>query len=168
MKRAYPIPVVIIVLAMLFFTDLPLSSCTKTQTVTVRDTVSVKVQDTITVAPKPTIASLLTGIYWETDSAFSNYTGPGTGALVYVRGGSGNSMNLDNYFYTWTTNGFVWAVENGTYFQFDWNFVNGDSNLIKAYNPSLTDYSRILSISSSKLVLYDSTGRYYDALIPVP
>jgi hypothetical protein len=170
MRATYPIPVVIIVLAILFFADFNLSSCTKTKTntVTVYDTTVVVVKDTITVAPKPSVLSLLTGTYWETDSALGNYTGPGTGVLVYARGASNNTLNVSNYYYTWATNGIEWAVENGTYYQFQWSIVNGDSSLLKMSTSSFTDYARILSASSTKVIIYDSSSSYLNTLIPVP
>lgn len=160
MRNAYRLPLVIIAVVAIFFSNLSLTSCTKKETVTV--------QDTVTVAAKPTTVSLLAGTYWEMDSAISNYTKPGTGTLVYVRGGSGNTLNLDNNFYTWTSNGVEVAVENGTYYQFQWNFVNDDSSLLKIYSNTITDYARIISISSTRYVEYDSTGSFYDVLIPAP
>lgn len=160
MKKTRPILALGIALVVLLFTGLSLSSCTKTNKVTVTDTV--------TVSPTPTPLSLLTGTNWETDSAYSNYTAAGTGTLVYTRGGSGNSINLDNNFYTWTKNGIEYAVENGTYYQFQWNIVNGDSTLLKMSSSTITDYARIIRASSTKIAIYDSTAKYLDVLVPAP
>ncbi|HLI94273.1 MAG TPA: hypothetical protein VKU83_11705, partial [Puia sp.] len=168
MTKAHPIPVVIIALVVLLFADFHLSSCTKTNTKTVYDTTVVTVKDTIIVAPTPSKLSLLVGRDWEMDSAYSNYTGPGTGTLVYARGGTSNSQNLDNYSYTWANNGIEWALENGTYYQFPWTIVNGDSTLLKMTVGANLDYARILYVSSTRADIYDSTASYLDVAIPVP
>ncbi|HWB91816.1 MAG TPA: hypothetical protein VG605_08195 [Puia sp.] len=160
MKKTTPILAIGIALLVFFLANFSLSSCTKTNTVTVTDTV--------TVTPTPSKLSLLIGTNWETDSAYSNYTTTGTGTLVYVRGRSGNTVNLDNNFYTWTTNGTQYAVENGTYYQFSWSIVNGDSTLLKMSSSTITDYARILKASSSKITFYDSTAKYLDVLVPAP
>jgi hypothetical protein len=98
-----------------------LSSCTKTDTntVTVRDTTFITVNDTTvvkdTVTAAPSTLSLLTGKQWEIDSVYINYTGTGTGILAYARGAAGNLENLDDYFATFTIDGYLWQQENSTY-----------------------------------------------------
>ncbi|HEV2354219.1 MAG TPA: hypothetical protein VGR89_08250 [Puia sp.] len=151
MKKACFLPALAIGLSFIAF---GLTSCTKT------------VHDTVQTAPS--IESLLTGTDWEMDSTYNNYTGPGTGTLAYVRGGSGNTMNMDGYYYTWTKNGFIWRVQNGTYYQWRWNFKDGDSSLLVTQTPWGTNYSRILTISSTRFTEYDSTGGFYDVMIPRP
>ena len=151
----------------LLFTTLNLSSCTKTNTntVTVHDTTVV----TDTVIPAPTILSLLTGKQWELDTVYWSYTGPGTGTLVYTRGGSNNVEDLDAYYTTYTAQGDFWCVENGTYYTAQWIFLNSDSASYKEVSPGFgTVYARILALGATNLKVYDSTNSALDIEILAP
>lgn len=139
-----------------------LSSCTKTNTRTVTKT------DTVTVTAPPSRLSLLTGKEWELDTVYWSYTGPGTGSVVYIRGGANNSQNLDNFYSTFTANGDWWAVENGTYFLGKWNFTDSDSTMIKTVVGATTEYDRFLSLTATKYVLYDSAAQVLDVTIVAP
>jgi hypothetical protein len=171
MKKSTPLLTVVALCMFLALANVHLTSCTKTDTVT--DTTVLTIHDTTivkdTVRPGPSTLSLLTGKQWEVDSVFDNYTGPGTGTLVYVRGGSGNLINLDSYFTTFTIDGDLWQVEGGTYFLSKWNFVNTDSALYKVVSPVYgTDYGRILNLSADTLNVYDSTAHARDVEILAP
>ena len=151
-----------------------LSSCTKsnTKTVTDYDTVTIKdtVNDTVKVATAPSILSMLTGKQWEFDSVYDNYTGPGTGTVVYARGGASNAVNLDNYFGTFTIEGQYWQVANTTTYAIStWNFTSSDSNLLKIVSTTYgTDYFRIISLSANRFAVYDSVANALDIEIPAP
>jgi hypothetical protein len=175
MKKQIQILTVPGIFILLLLANFHLSSCTKTatNTITVRDTTITTVNDTTvvkdTVTTAPSTLSLLTGKQWETDSVYINYTGPGTGILVYARGASGNLENLDNYFATWTIDGFLWQQQNTTHYSSTWSFTNSDSTTFKIVSPVYgIDYNRIIKLGASNLTLYDSTIKALDVDILVP
>jgi hypothetical protein len=159
----------------LLFANVNLSSCTKTDTntITVRDTTVLTLHDTTvvkdTVTPAPSTLSLLTGKKWEIDSVYINYTGPGTGTLAYARGSSTNLENLDNYYATWTSDGYLWQLENSTYYSSTWSFINSDSTTYKIVSTVYgTDYGRILKLGAGNLTVYDSIAKALDVDIVTP
>jgi hypothetical protein len=181
MKAIKPLITIFVISTLPLLIDLNLSSCTKTdtRTVTVQDTTYLTARDTTvvndtlrsadTVGSAPSILSLLTGKQWEFDSVYVNSTGPGTGTLAYVRGGSSNAVDLDNEFYTWTSNGDFWFYQNSTYYLSQWSFWNGDSSNYKIVSTVLpTDYGRIIKLSATGLTIYDSTLKTLDIQIPTP
>ncbi len=175
MKRITSAPACIVISTLFFITYANLSSCTKTNTkiVTVQDTTILTVRDTTvikdTVTPDPSILSLITGKQWEYDSVFTNYTGPGTGTLAYVRDGSGNIENLDNFYSTYTAEGNLWFVENGVYYLSQWNFSSNDSSTFTIVSSTFgTDYCRIVNLSAAKFTIYDSTNKVLDIEIIAP
>jgi hypothetical protein len=132
------------VIMILLFSLLGSSSCTKTET------------KTITVTDN-SVLHLLTEKQWISDSVYSNYTGPNTGTLVYVRGGNNNTQDLTTVRVIFWKDGaqdFFW---NGAYSQFQWSFTGTDSANILIKNPS-NDYGRILKLNANYLTIYDSTG----------
>jgi hypothetical protein len=175
MKTSKPISRILVISIISFLLYFNLLSCTKTdtKTVTVQDTTYLTARDTTvvndTLRSTPSILSLLTGKQWEFDSAYINYTGPGTGVLAYVRGGSSNLVNLDNEYYTWTSNGDFWSFQNSTYYLSQWSFWNNDSSSYKIVSTVLpTDYGRIIKLSATSLTAYDSTLKTLDIQIPTP
>ena len=169
MRKSAPFLTVVTVFILLLLTNFHLTSCTKTDTVTLQDTTVVTVHDTTIVRPGPSTLSLLTGKQWELDSVFNNYTGPGTGTLVYVRGAPSNTHNFDSYFAAFTIDGDLWQIENGTYYLSKWNFVNSDSALYKVVSTTnVTAYGRILKLNATNLTVYDSTGNARDVEILAP
>ena len=169
MRRIITISTVPVIFAILLIANLNLSSCTKSNPVTVYDTTVVTVhdttivKDTITQTAGSSILSMLTGKQWEIDTVYWNYTGPGTGSLEYARGGTGNAEDLDNYYSTYTVDGFFWAMENSTYISGQWNFTNNDSSTILVNLSGIgADYSRIIKLTDSTYTVYDSTNSALD------
>jgi len=169
MKKTAALLTVPALCALLILSNLNLSSCTKSNPVTVHDTTVVTVRDTtivkdtITKTIGPSILSMLTGKQWEFDSAYTNYTGPGTGTLIYARGGSSNLQDLDNYYTTYTSDGYLWQVENGTYYSSTWSFINSDSTTYKVVSTVYgTAYGRITQLTDSTYTVYDSIAHALD------
>jgi hypothetical protein len=161
------------IFALLVIANLNLSSCTKSNPVTIHDTTVVTVHDTTivqdTITKAPSILSMFTGKQWELDTVYLNYTGPGTGTLVYTRGSSSNTENLDNYYATWTIDGYLWQVENGTYYSSTWSFINSDSSTYKVVSTVYgIDYGRITKLDASHLTVYDSIAKALDIEILAP
>jgi len=145
MKKLFPC---VTVITILWFSQLTFSSCSKTVTKTVTDTV------TKVVTP---ISSLLLGKQWIVDSLYVNYTASNPGTLAYVRGGSNNTQNLDNFIVImWPdlTQLFINGNSNSTY---TFAFQNSDSTQLLIHNPNV-DYARIVYLSEKYLTIYDSTN----------
>jgi hypothetical protein len=175
MKKLLTFSASCVIALILFTAQVSMSSCTK-DTVTT-DTVTKIVNDTTKILQTiaPTETSLLVEKQWEFDSVYSNYTGPGTGTLVYVRGASNNSIDFDTFWDEFWPDGTVEVFnENGSgeFADFTWGFSPTDTTLIiyPPFPPSRPNYSytRLLSIDSTHINYYDSTGvaRYW--LIPKP
>ncbi len=167
MKKPIALLAVPALYALLILSNLNLSSCTKSNPVTVRDTTYITVNDTTiikdTITTGPSILSMLTGKQWELDTVYWNYTGPGTGSLIYARGGTGNAEDFDSWYNTFTIDGFFWAVENSTYLSGQWNFINSESNTyVNNLSGYGADYARILKLTDSTMTVYDSTGTALD------
>ena len=139
-----------------------LPSCKKetvTNTVTVTDTVTVTVTDRSTIG-------LLTGKQWRPDTVYFNY--PASPNLVYVRGRSGNSANLDNYRFVFWRNGKEDAFNVGgvPYQASNYTFTNTDSTIL--FFPAVSIYQRILELSPNRARIFDSTGHTYNSWSLVP
>jgi hypothetical protein len=112
-----------------------LVSCTKTNTVvkTVVDTVTVIQKDTITIKDTTLTTPILTANSWKIQEIRGIL---GTTAVYYLRGGSGNTMNLDNEFITFSSNNTGVYTDNfGTPTTFTWNFTDAtNTKLIWNWN----------------------------------
>jgi hypothetical protein len=167
MKKPIALLTVPVICTLLILSNLNLSSCTKSNPVTIRDTTYTTVYDTTivkdTIRTGPSILSMLTGKQWEIDTVYWNYTGPGTGSLEYARGGATNVEDLDNWYSTYTVDGFFWAYENGTYLSGQWNFTNSDSSAFQVSLSGLgTSHVSIISLTDSTFTAFDSTGHALD------
>jgi hypothetical protein len=169
MKKIFTIATVPAIFALLVVANLNLISCTKTDTntVTVRDTTYTTVYDTTiikdTITTGPSILSMLTGKQWEFDTAYLNYTGPGTGSLVYVRGATNNVEDLDDVYTSYTADGFYWALQGTFYSSGQWHFTNNDSSTYVVNTATFgSDYVRIIKLTDSICWFYDSTGSALD------
>ena len=134
------------VVLILFVFQMPISSCTKTETKT--DTVIVKVTP---------ISSLLLGKQWIVDSLFQNYTGSNPGTRVYARGGTNNTQNLDDAIVVMWPDGGQLFFYNGIYYNYTYTFRNSDSTELLIHNPA-ADYARIVNLTNDHLTIYDSTN----------
>jgi|SRR5450631_189319 len=134
------------VVTILFVFQMPISSCTKTETVT--DTVLVKVTP---------ISSLLLGKQWIVDSLFQNYTGSNPGTRVYARGGTNNTQNLDDAIVVMWPDGGQLFFYNGIYYNYTYTFRNSDSTELLIHNPN-PDYARVVNLTNDHLTIYDSTN----------
>jgi hypothetical protein len=167
MKKILTIATVPAIFALLVAANLNLTSCTKSNPGTIRDTTYTTVYDTTivkdTITTGSSILSMLTGKQWEIDTAYVNYTGPGTGSLVYVRGAINNTEDLDNVYSSYTADGFYWALQGTFYSSGQWHFTNNDSSTYVVNTPSFgADYVRIIKLTDNICWLYDSTGNALD------
>ena len=173
MKKIVTIATVQAIFVLLVAANLNLTSCTKSNPVTIRDTTYTTVYDTTivkdttiikdTITPGPSILSMFTDKQWEFDSAYTNYTGPGTGTLVYARGATNNVEDLDDIHATFTADGFYWALQGTSYSSGQWNFTNNDSSTYVVNTPTFgADYLRIIKLTDSTFAAYDSTGHALD------
>jgi hypothetical protein len=168
MKRILSLGTSLLIGTTLFMTQVNMSSCKKDTTTVVHDTTTV-----LYIAP-PTITSLLIEKQWEFDSAYVNYTGPGTGTLTYARGASNNPVNLDSYWDEFWPDGSCYVFNEGgnnTYAEQPWGLSPTDSTLI-IYPPitgrAYISYTRLLKIDSTHINYYDSTGGNRYVLILKP
>jgi hypothetical protein len=142
--------------ALAFIVTIICLSCKKETT-----TVTVTTIDTVTVSDT-SIMGLLTGKQWKLDTAYSGYTTPGSGTLIYARGGSSNSINLDDLREIFWRDGQYDVFDNaGNYISSTWSFTGIDSSLIQTIG-SYTDYARVLKLDATHLNLYDSTNSTLD------
>jgi hypothetical protein len=167
MRKIITIATVPAIFTLLVVANLNLISCTKSNPVTIRDTTYTTVYDTTivkdTITTGPSILSMLTGKQWELDTAYLDYTSPGTGSLVYVRGATNNVEDLDNVHDTYTADGFYWALQGSFYSSGQWHFTNNDSSTYVVNTPTFgADYVRIIKLTDSTCWLYDSTGSALD------
>jgi len=146
----------------LFVSQLSFLSCTKTETktVTVTDTVTKTVTDTVMITNHIItypISNLLLGKQWIVDSLYQNYNASNPGTLVYVRGGTNNTQNLDNAIVIMWPDGGQLFFYNGTYYNYTYTFQNSDSTELLIHNPN-PDYARIVDLTNDHLTIYDSTN----------
>jgi hypothetical protein len=169
MKKLFSITTAIMILMV---SQVTISSCSKTVTNTdtitktnidtvtkiVTDTVTKVVTDTVTghVITYP-ISNVLLGKQWIVDSLYENYNGSNPGTLVYVRGGSGNVQNLDNYIVILWPDNTQFFIVNGSNTTFTYSFQNSDSTELLLNNPT-ADYARIVNLTNTHLTIYDSTN----------
>jgi hypothetical protein len=161
MKKLFSFTTAIMIL---WVSQLTFSSCSKTVTntdtvtKTVVDTVTKIVTDTVTnhVITYP-ISSVLLGKQWIVDSLYESYNVSNPGTLVYVRGGSGNTQNLDNYVVILWPDGTQFFANNGTYITYTYSFQNSDSTELLLNNPGI-DYARIVNLTATHMTIYDSTN----------
>jgi hypothetical protein len=106
------------------------TSCTKTNA----DTVTITKTDTLKVPEKDTLitTAILTANSWKATYDRASVNGD---ILFYVRGGSGNTMDLDNEYITFNANStgiytsndgtqttFTWSWTDSTYSKLSWNW----------------------------------------------
>ena len=107
------------IVVILFIIQGGVSSCTKDPeivTVTEIDTVYVIKQDTL-----PS-AAILSAHSWK---VLEERGVNGGSLLYYLRGGTGNTINLDNEFITFNSNNTgTLTIQSGNTYSFTWNFVN--------------------------------------------
>ena len=142
-----------VILSILFVSQISNSSCSKTNTVTntVTDTVTKYIQY------PPTVSGLLLGKQWIVDSLYFNYSASSPGTLVYARGGSGNTQNLDNFIVIFWPDNTQTFADAGSYVYYPFSYRSADStNLL--INNTKADYARIVKLSTNYLTIYDSTN----------
>ena len=142
MKTLFPLATIVVIL---FLSQLTISSCSKTKTVTVTK-----------ILTDSSVLGFLTEKQWISDSVYINYTGPNSGTLVYARGSNNNLQDYNTVRVLFWKDGaqdFFW---NGTYNQYQWSFTGSDSSNILILHPA-PDYARILKLNANYLTIYDST-----------
>ena len=153
MKKLFSITIAIMIFLV---SQVTISSCSKTVTNT--DTVTKIVTDTVIshIITYP-ISNVLLSKQWIVDSLYENYNGSNPGTLVYVRGGSGNVQNLDNYIVILWPDGTQFFINNGSNTTYTYTFQNSDSTELLLNNPT-ADYARIVNLTNTHLTIYDSTN----------
>jgi hypothetical protein len=102
------------ILAALLICTVGTTSCTKTDTVTRTDTFNLPEKDTLVTA------AILTANPWE---ATYDRASIGGNIVIYVRGASGNTVDLDNEYITFNANGAgVYTDNSGTQTNFTWSY----------------------------------------------
>jgi hypothetical protein len=151
------------IVSILFVIQITNSSCSKTNTVTntVTDTVvkTVHTTDTVTkfIPYSNTVANLFLSKQWIVDSLYQNYTASTPGNLVYARGGSGNTQNLDNFIVIMWPDGTQYFSNGSSFVNYSFTFRTADSlNLL--INNTSADYARIVKLTTNYMVIYDSTN----------
>jgi len=148
-----------------------LPSCTKETIKTVVEKDTVTIHDTLrTVFNDTSTLGLLTRKQWILDTVYNNYTGPGTGTLVYARGKSNNTYNFDLvrtiYWLGGNEDGFNSA---GVYYPRTWHFQGTDSTTYTTYSPSTGEYTiKILRLDATHLTVHDVTNNALDIQIYKP
>ena len=150
-------------------------SCTKEtiKTVVKTDTVTVTIRttDTLrTVFNDTSRLGLLTRKQWVLDTVLNSYTGPGTGTLMYARGGSNNVYNYDLVRSIYWVGGTQDAFDNtGTNHPYGWKFTNSDSTALSILNGNATIFHlKILKLDATHFTIYDSVNNILDVQIYKP
>jgi hypothetical protein len=126
------IPVFFIIIPMIMFFSFQIISCTKTNTitntVTVTDTVTKIQKDTLVIKDTALTTAILTANSWKV----SEIAGLVNNSYVnYTRGGSGNTLALDNEYITFNAIGSgTYTVSPGNSNSFTWNFTDATNSTI--------------------------------------
>jgi len=147
-----------------------LPSCTKETITTIlkTDTLTIKITDTLrTVFNDTSKMGLVTCKQWIEDTAIGNYSGPGTGTLLYARGSQNNINNYD------LVRAVYWSVGNedffstdGSHYSYNWIFANSDStSLLVSSGNNIAYKAKILKLDATHLVVFDSTYNTLDISI---
>ena len=150
-----------------------LPSCTKETVTTVvkTDTVTIRITDTLrTVFTDNSTLGLLTRKQWILDTVFNNYTGPGTGTLVYARGSGSNTFDFS---LSRTIFWLGWNLDTynsiGDYYPYTWSFNGSDSTAILMKRSGQPTYhGKILKLDATHLTIFDSTNNALDIQIYKP
>lgn len=156
-------------LSFVIFSILP--SCTKEKVVTVVDTDTITIHDTLrTVFNDTSKLGLLTRKQWIIDTVYNNYTGPGTGTLVYARGGANNTYNFDLVRTIYWTGGNIDGYNSiGAYYPYTWHFNGTDSTSYLINSTSFpTVHAKILKLDATHFNVYDSASNTLDIQIFKP
>jgi len=152
-----------------------LPSCTKetikTETVIVKDTITIHITDTLrTVFNDTSTLGLLTRKQWILDTVYNNYIGPGTGTLVYARGGNNNFFNYDKVrTIFWLGGNLDGFNSNGDYYPYTWHFEGTDSTTFMSSSTSFGDFhGKILKLDATHVTWYDMTNHALDIQILKP
>ena len=148
-----------------------ITSCTKTNTKI--DTVTVTKTDTLQEKDTALTAAILTANPWEVQ--YDRASAGGT-ILFYQRGGSGNTIDLDNEYITFNSNNTGTYTDNsGTQTTFTWNFTNAtNTTLVWTWNlsPSVTVTWENISYDDNALhytEYYVNGGvNYLSAVVRIP
>ena len=112
----------------------------------------------------------LTRKQWVLDTVYNNYTGPGTGTLVYAKGSASNTLNFDKvrtiYWLGGNQDGFN---SNGAYYPYTWHFEGTDSTTFMSSSSTLGDFhAKILRLDGTHLTVHDLTNHALDVQIFKP
>jgi len=150
-----------------------LPSCTKEiiKTETITDTVTITKTDTLrTVFNDTSILGLITRKQWILDTVITNYTGVGTGTLVYARGATNNTFNYDQvrtiYWAGWNLDGYN---SIGNYYPYTWHFNGNDSTSFVVTSTIFpTVRAKIWKLDATHFNSYDSVSHTINVQIFKP
>ena len=141
--------------AILFICPTFMTSCIKTNSIIKTDTLT-RI-DTVDVPQKDTMVTtaILTANPWE---AIYDRASVGGTIELYVRGGSDNTMDLDNEYITFNTNNTgTYTDNNGYQTTFTWNFTDQtDSTLVWIWNVT----TPATTVTWEHLSYHDGTIQY--------
>lgn len=152
-----------------------LPSCTKetikTEIKTDTVTVTIRTTDTLrTVFTDNSTLGLITRKQWILDTVLNNYTGPGTGTLVYARGSGSNTYNFDQVRTIYWTGGNQDGYNSiGAYYPYTWKFNGSDSTAFVSSSTTFGAFhAKILKLDATHLTVFDSTNNALDVQIYKP
>lgn len=114
-----------------------------------------------------TKAQLLTAHSWKYDQLINNY-GQSNQAVVYQRGASNNTYNLDNDKYTYNADGtFNTTLTAAPYATSGtWKLVNNETQLQIQVNGGGTYTGTIIQLDDANYIFTDASSQSYGKLIP--
>lgn len=116
----------LVLVAVIITCSAGITSCTKTTTKI--DTVTVTKTDTLQEKDTALTAAILTANPWKVQYDRASVGGT---IVFYQRGGSDNTMNLDNEYITFNSNNTgIYTDESGTQTTFTWNFTNATNTTL--------------------------------------
>jgi hypothetical protein len=144
--------------------DTVTKTITVTDTVTNTDTVRTRIIDTVQLCAGNSTLALFTHKQWIPDTIYINYTGPGTGSIVYIRGSNSNIQNYhDGDRGIFWVNGYEDAFDANGYTQWTWSFNGTDTTSFTGNDGFTTNHVKILKLTPTRLTVQDSTFQTYSA-----
>lgn len=127
-----------------------ITSCQKTQIAPSNDLVTANSQDESVTRDR---TALLCAHTWMYNRYYTGYVDPNNlGTLVYKRGGSNNSLDLDNDFVTYYPDGTGDEDANGIHIPNTWYFADAAQTIIVVTNSTGTYTTNILKLTSNQFI----------------
>ncbi|HNP24057.1 MAG TPA: hypothetical protein PKM63_15145 [Panacibacter sp.] len=154
-------------LVLLLAVGLFLASCQKSNltsptatTSTTQDELSFNTSNTDELATGKTRTELISQYTWMYKKYYLGYQDPNNlGTLLYLRGATNNSLDLDNVFVTYHADGTVDEDDNGTSYPGTWYFSDPKETIIVVTNSTGTYTSKVLKLNN-KTFIFEYTDIY--------